>query len=508
MNPRYVSGFDTEKLEKESVDVVIVGAGIAGLYTALMLPKDLKVLVLAKDTYQNSNSYKAQGGIACVMDEKMDHLQKHFVDTMVCGKNACDVEALKVLINESQQNISRLIDCGVEFDKDESGKFMLGKEGAHSAHRILHVKDHTGKSIMDVLYNRALGERNIVLKEKAFVIDLLTRRNKCYGLIYMDDGEKKVCFGAKTVLATGGIGRLFGKTTNAEVATGDGIAMACRAGVKLKNMSYIQYHPTVFYDVHGQKEVFLVTEALRGEGAIIRDHQGQAIMDKKHPMKDLAPRDIVSNEMMKVMKKVNKAYVYLDATMHSKQELTGSFPSIADQCQKNGYDISKEYIPIAPMMHYFMGGISVGVHGQTNFENLYACGECAHTGVHGKNRLASNSLLEAIVFGNRIVRHMTRVKGFNRGSYPEMNERYESTYKINEKGVKILGEKLDEYFNTLKDVRQTFDLQQIRMNMRVESSSDQSLKDIEELNKFYTMHEIIKDLVREEQNYAHETANG
>lgn len=505
---RYVSRFDTEKLNREFVDVVIVGAGIAGLFTALMLPKDLKILVLSKDSYQNSNSYKAQGGIACVMDEVKDHLQKHFVDTMVCGKNACDVEALKVLINESQQNVDRLIECGVAFDKDQEGKFLLGKEGAHSAHRILHVNDHTGKSIMDALYMKVLSEEHIVLKEKAFVVDLLTRGQKCYGLIYEEEGEKKVCYAGKTVLATGGIGKLFGKTTNADVATGDGIGMAVRAGVKLKHMSYVQYHPTVFYDVKNQKEVFLITEALRGEGAIIRNHQGEAIMEKVHPLKDLAPRDIVSYEMMKVMKKEKKPYVFLDGTMHSKESLIQRFPSIYKECLENGYDMSKEVIPIAPMMHYFMGGISVGVHGQTNFEDLYACGECAHTGVHGKNRLASNSLLEAIVFSNRIVRHVTKVKSFQKGSQHEISEKNEVDCQVDAKCVKLLGEKLDEYFNTLQNVRQSFELEQLRTNLTIQQSSVQSLLDIEEINKVYTMSEIIKDLVKEEQKYANETANG
>ncbi len=504
---KYVSSFDTEKLNREFVDVVIVGAGIAGLYTALMLPKDLKVLVLAKDSYQNSNSYKAQGGIACVMDEVKDHLQMHFMDTLVCGKNACDIEALKVLINESQQNISQLIRYGVEFDKGEDGKFLLGKEGAHSAHRILHVKDHTGKSIMDALYQKVGLEHNIILKEKAFVVDLLTRDSKCFGLIYEEDNEKKVCFASKTVLATGGIGKLFGKTTNAEAATGDGVGMAVRAGVRLKHMSYIQYHPTVFYDVLHKKEVFLITEALRGDGAIIKDHHGNAIMEKAHILKDLAPRDIVSYEMMKVMKKEQKPYVFLDATMHTEKELAESYPSIVKQCSDNGYDLSKEFIPIAPMMHYFMGGISVGVHGQTNYEGLYACGECAHTGVHGKNRLASNSLLEAIVFGNRIVRHMTKVKDFTKGAEFEIKEKHEYAYKVQAKDVKLLGEKLDEYFNTLKNSRQTFELQQL-LNIKKEHVSEQSLEDIEELNKLFVMLEIIKDLVKEEQKYANERANG
>lgn len=495
-------------MDKEYVDVVIVGAGIAGLYTALMLPKDLRVLVLAKDSYKNSNSYKAQGGIACVMDELNDNLQKHYIDTMICGKNECDVEALRVLINESQQNIRNLIELGVKFDQDQEGKFLLGKEGAHSAHRILHVNDHTGESIMDTLYERVMQEKHITLRENAFVVDLLTRDHKCYGLIYNEDRNQKVCYAKKTVFATGGIGKLFNKTTNSEIATGDGVGMAIRAGVQLKNMSYIQYHPTVYFDIHKQEEVFLITEALRGEGAIVRNHQGEAIMEKAHPLKDLAPRDVVSNEMMKVMKKEKKPYVFLDGTMHSKEQLAQRFPLVVKKCLENGYDLSKDYIPIAPMMHYFMGGLSVGVHGQTNIENLYACGECAHTGVHGKNRLASNSLLEAIVFGNRIVRHMTKVKGLQKNVDFEMKEKHGEAYKVDMKSVKLLGEKLDEYFNTLKNMRHTFELEQMKAHMKMVPSSDQSITDIEMLNKYETMLEIIKDLVKEEQKYADETANG
>lgn len=408
MQQRYLESIKTKVTMTLDVDVIIVGAGIAGLFTALGCREDLRVIVLSKDVYKNCNSYRAQGGIACVVDDKLDDMDKHFNDTMICGHNKNNPEAVRILVGEGAANIETLLAYGVPFDRKEDGSIALGREGAHSENRILHVGDYTGKSIMDHLYNEVTRRPNIRVYEDAFVIDVMTSHDVCRGVYALISGEGCLCRAPQVVLATGGIGRLFGNSTNADISTGDGIAMADRAGAKLANMSYVQFHPTVFYDVSMCGEIFLISEAVRGEGAKIRNHSGEAFMDKIHVYKDLAPRDVVSNAIFKQMKSSRKPYVFLDSTHQTRDFLEKRFPFIYGKCSDQGYRMERDFLPIAPMMHYFMGGIQVDCDGRTNIEGLFACGECAHTGVHGANRLASNSLLEAIVFGNRIAGHLSK----------------------------------------------------------------------------------------------------
>lgn len=504
---RYISEFDSQKINNNHVDVLIIGAGIAGLYTALMLPKELNILVLSKDSYKETNSYKAQGGVACVVDNKNDDYTKHFVDTVVCGKNENNIEAVKILVREGKQNVDKLIELGVNFDKSDDGTYALGKEGAHSVNRILHSGDYTGKSIMDTLYKQINLRQNISLEENAYAIDLITVDATCFGVLYEQNGKKTISYATRTIVATGGIGKIFGKTTNPHTATGDGIAMVKRAGGILKNMSYIQYHPTVFYDITGNEEIFLISEAVRGEGARIRNDSKKTFMGKIHALKDLAPRDIVSKAIFKEIKKQKKPYVYLDVTMHSKEKLEKRFPFIFNKCMEQGYDLSKDYIPITPMMHYFMGGIDVNINGQTNIKNLYACGECAHTGVHGANRLASNSLLEAIVFGNKIASHIAMSIGASNIERKGIKVINHDNYSVDRVIVNDLGVRLNEFFNLIEKNKELSRLKEKCARIKLVKTNNNTRFDIEYINMFLVMEEIIKSVVKEEQTYVIGTAN-
>ena len=407
----YIRNFESDSCTSEITDILIIGAGLAGLYTALMLPSYLKIVVISKgDNINKTNSYYAQGGIAAAIDLVNDSPEKHYKDTLVCGKYTNTSKAVLTLVKEAEKNINQLIDLGVEFDKDEYNKFRLAKEGGHSLNRILHIGgDQTGALLMETLYNEVKSRNNITLLENIFVIDLLTKDNQCFGVVLDDNGASKIYYSLKTILATGGIGHLYNRTTNAEGMQGDGISMAIRAGAMVKDLDKIQFHPTAFYNVNGTNDLnrnFLISEAVRGEGARLLNQNHERLMEKVHPMKDLAPRDIVSKAIYNELKKQTNPYVYLDITHKPKEELQNRFPSIFKYCLEQGIDISKDYIPVAPVAHYYMGGIAVNINGKTSLKNLFAVGECACTGVHGDNRLASNSLLEAIVFGNRVAKYI------------------------------------------------------------------------------------------------------
>lgn len=408
MNDRYTVNFDTERIEQKETDVLIIGAGIAGMYTALQVPDSLRVMVLAKDSYKHTNSYRAQGGIACVMDEVNDSVKKHVDDTMRCGHYHNNIGAVKVLIKEGKKNLENVIDFGAEFDRNEDGSYKMGMEGAHCEKRILHKGDQTGAHMMDVLYEAVCKKSNVVLMEDAYVYDLLSDEERCYGVIAKIDGSNQVVYAGDVVLATGGIGRALNHTTNDNVATGDGIAMALRASVYVGDMNYLQYHPTVFKNQENKNEHFLISEAVRGEGAIILDEDKNRLMEGLHPRKDLAPRDVVSRAIFNRLKTQEKAHVYLDMRHFEKGFMAKRFPYIYNKCIEQGFDTEKDLVPIVPMMHYHMGGVSVDTYGHTTLDHLYAVGECSNTGVHGKNRLASNSLLEAIVFGNRVAEDIKR----------------------------------------------------------------------------------------------------
>lgn len=406
---RYAFSGDIEKLSVEHYDVVIVGSGIAGLYTSLNLDPSLKCAVLTKETTDVSSSYFAQGGIAAVTRD-VDDLRYHIVDTLEAGAGHCDFEAVKTLVTEGPNEINRLLSMGVTFDVSENGHLMSTREGGHSMNRILHSGgDATGRKLTKKLASIALTRDNIEIHNDVFVTDLLTVKGCVCGVIIYD-GQYRVILSPNIVICTGGIGQVYLHTTNPEVSTGDGVALAARAGAKLYDMEFVQFHPTAFYEPDNKGQFFLISEAVRGEGGILKNRFGEPFMEDKHKLRDLAPRDIVARAIYNEMKVSGESHVYLDITHMDRDFLKKRFPTIFEHCLKKGVDISKDYIPVVPVQHFFMGGIKTDLFGMTNIDALYACGEAACTGVHGANRLASNSLLECIVFGRRCAEQINNLK--------------------------------------------------------------------------------------------------
>lgn len=374
-------------------DVLIVGTGIAGLYTALNLRDDIRILMITKNSFRDCNSYLAQGGISTslgLFDE-----ENYFNDTVKAGNYHNDTKAVKLLIKNSIENINTLIKLGVPFDKTKE-KLNYTREGGHSEFRIVHVKDETGKSVTETLLNIVSKKRNITMLENTALIDLICKDNTCYGGILRDSHRTYKVNSKFTILATGGIGGIFNSTTNVEYLTGDGLNISLKHNIEIKDMEYLQLHPTVLYepDVKGKK--LLLSESLRGEGGIIVNQNKEVFVNP------LLPRDIVSTSILnEISKTPTNPYVYLDMTKKSKEFLMYRFPFLYNECLKRGYKMDKDLIPIAPAHHYCMGGIKVDLFSRTSMNNLYAVGEASCTGVHGSNRLASNSLLEALVFAKQ-----------------------------------------------------------------------------------------------------------
>lgn len=374
-------------------DVLIVGTGIAGLYTALNLRDDIRILMITKNSFKDCNSYLAQGGISTSLgffDE-----ENYFNDTVKAGNYHNDTKAVKLLIKNSIENINTLIKLGVPFDKTKE-KLNYTREGGHSEFRIVHVKDETGKSVTETLLNIVSKKRNITMLENTALIDLICKDNTCYGGILRDSHRTYKVNSKFTILATGGIGGIFNSTTNVEYLTGDGLNISLKHNIEIKDMEYLQLHPTVLYepDVKGKK--LLLSESLRGEGGIIVNQNKEVFINP------LLPRDIVSTSILnEISKTPTNPYVYLDMTKKSKEFLMYRFPFLYNECLKRGYKMDKDLIPIAPAHHYCMGGIKVDLFSRTSMNNLYAVGEASCTGVHGSNRLASNSLLEALVFAKQ-----------------------------------------------------------------------------------------------------------
>ena len=402
MIPRYLVDFDLDRLEKEEYDLVVVGSGIAGLYTALKARELGSVLVLTKRKLEDSNTEYAQGGIAAAVGAA-DSPDLHFVDTLAAGDGLCDPEAVRVLVDEGPECVLDLAALGARFDMD-GDDFELTREGAHSERRILHARgDATGDEVRRALEIRVLRDPRIRVLEQHFTVDLLTDRGRCLGVLALDPGGKlKAYLGKATVLATGGTGQLYRNSTNPEVATGDGIAMAYRAGAEIKDIEFVQFHPTALY--HAGSPKFLISEAVRGEGAILLNLRGERFMPAYHERAELAPRDVVARAIADQMTRTDSPYVLLDPRGMGDETFRHRFPTILEKCRENGIDPLTGPIPVAPAAHYLMGGIKTDVDGRTSIPGLYACGETACTGIHGANRLASNSLLEGLVFGRRIAR--------------------------------------------------------------------------------------------------------
>lgn len=398
---RYLAEFDTSKMQKEYHDIIIIGSGIAGVYTALEIPDRYDITILTKETLDISNSVLAQGGIAVSLDKK-DSPELHLKDTLYAGAGLCDEEAVRVLVNEAAGNIDRLCKFGVNFDKTSKDELSLSREAAHSMNRIIHAGDTTGKEVLDKLIAAVKTRRNIDIHERTSALDLLTEDGTCKGVIaYSEDAQcLKLYLSNIIICATGGYGQLYSYTTNPEVATGDGVCMAYRAGSELMDLEFVQFHPTVLY--HPENKSFLISEAVRGEGALLKNVNGERFMPGYHHLNELAPRDVVSRAIFREMKKTGSEHVYLDIKFKGREYLEKRFPNIYKTCLGYGIDMAKDMIPVAPAEHYCMGGIRTDVHGRSNIKGLFACGECACNGIHGANRLASNSLLEGLVFGRLI----------------------------------------------------------------------------------------------------------
>jgi len=428
-----------------SVDFLVVGSGIAGLSFALKAAKHGKVLIVTKSNEDESNTKYAQGGVAVVVDKKEDSFEKHINDTLDAGDGLCDEEVVEIVVKEGPDRINEIIDYGTNFDKTNEGIFDLAKEGGHSEFRVLHYKDITGFEMERALLEQIHQNTNIEILTHYFALDLITQHHlgefvdksstdiECYGIYALNTESKEVdkILSKVTVMASGGSGHIYSITTNPTIATGDGVAMVYRAKGKVRNMEFIQFHPTALYNP-GEYPSFLISEAVRGFGGILKRTNGEEFMQEYDERKSLAPRDIVARAIDAETKKSGEDYVYLDIRHRSKKDILAHFPNIYAKCLDIGIDMTKDMIPVAPACHYMCGGVLVDKAGRSSINRLYACGECSSTGLHGANRLASNSLLEALVFAHRI--YEDAVKDVSNKAIPE------GIPDWNEKGVQLSNE--------------------------------------------------------------------
>lgn len=402
----------------QKTDFLVIGSGIAGLTFALKTAHafpDKKVLVMTKAAADETNTKYAQGGIAVVNDPEHDSFEKHIEDTLIAGDGLCNEKVVEIVVKEGPDRVREIIEWGAKFDKEKDGDYKRGKEGGHSAYRILHHKDVTGKEMERALLDAVTRQSNIEFIKHCFVVDIITQHHlgylvskatpdvECFGVYVLNLQTNKIekILSRITIIATGGNGQVYRTTTNPSIATGDGVAMAYRAKGRIENMEFIQFHPTALYEPGVRGQAFLITEAVRGDGGILRNKNEEAFMEKYDPRKDLAPRDIVARAIDSEMKRMGTEHVWLDCRHFTKEKFTEHFPNIYEKCLSLGIDITKNMIPVAPAAHYSCGGIKTDEWGRSSIRNLYACGECASTGLHGANRLASNSLLEAMVFAHR-----------------------------------------------------------------------------------------------------------
>jgi L-aspartate oxidase len=416
-----------------STDVLVIGSGISGLTFAIKTAtafKDAKVTIITKDEQSESNTKYAQGGIATVYNKTVDSFQQHIDDTILAGDGLCDEEIVKMVIEDAPERLDELIRWGTKFDENEKGDYDLGREGGHSQNRILHHTDITGAEIERALLNQVNALSNIEFLTHHYSIDLITEhqvKNKktkrngkvsCFGAYVIDIKEDKVkTFISKfTVLASGGNGQVYETTTNPTVATGDGIGIAYRAKAEISEMEFIQFHPTALYNP-GEYPAFLVSEAVRGFGAKLRDYDGALFMHKYDERGELASRDIVARAIDNELKKSGRPHLYLDCTQLDQQKFKEHFPNITEKCASLNIDVKKDFIPVVPASHYICGGVNVNKNAKTSIKKLYACGEVSRTGLHGGNRLASNSLLEGLVYAHRAFLNIS--KKYNKAKMPK-----------------------------------------------------------------------------------------
>ena len=431
-----VAGVQKHWIMVYKYDYLVIGSGIAGMSFALKVAETGRVALICKTTLEEANTFLAQGGVASVTNTLVDNFEKHIRDTMIAGDWLSDPAAVEKVVREAPSQIKQLISWGVEFDKNEKGEFDLHREGGHSEFRILHHKDNTGAEIQDSLIRALKFHPNIDVFENRFAVEICTQHHlgkivtrrtpdiTCYGAYILNcaTGEVDTFLSKVTLMATGGIGAVYRNTTNPLVATGDGIAMVYRAKGTVKDMEFVQFHPTALYHP-GDRPAFLITEAMRGYGAVLRTRDGKEFMQKYDPRLSLAPRDIVARAIDNEMKTRGDDYVYLDVTHKDPEETKEHFPNIYQKCLSLGIDITKDYIPVAPAAHYLCGGIKVDTNACSSIQRLYAVGECSCTGLHGGNRLASNSLIEAVVYADAAAKHsMANIENYTyREDIPEWN---------------------------------------------------------------------------------------
>ena len=407
---------------KKEYDVLIVGAGAAGLYAALQFPENVRVLVIAKRELTLSNSSLAQGGVAAVLDKDHDNFKLHIADTLIAGKYKNNLDAIEVLVSEGPKDVLKLKEMGVAFDLDEQGHLQMTLEAGHSRHRIVHHKDSTGRAIVDVLIEQVQKHPNIELCGNTMLYKLEKNEQGFYAGLLLPDGTSRIIAAHYCIMASGGIGRVYQYTTNSAIATGDGITQAFMLGARVKHLSRIQFHPTAFA-AENDRERFLISEAVRGEGAVLLNCDGERFAFKYDERGELAPRDVVSNAIMLESQAKGNEKFYLDITHKDPDFVRQRFPMIYEKCLEENIDITKQWIPVFPCQHYLMGGIDVDLFARTTVDRLYAAGECSHTGVHGANRLASNSLLEALVFSRRAANDITeKLKKEDNTSFGDFTE--------------------------------------------------------------------------------------
>lgn len=388
-------------IENEIIDtdILIAGSGCSGLYCALGLPRDKRILIVTKSDLESSDSYLAQGGM-CMLKDESDY-ESYFEDTLKAGHYENDRESVEIMIRSSKEIVDELIGMGVEFEKNPDGGLAYTREGAHSSKRIVFHKDITGREITQKLKNKVLGLDNVTIAEYTTLVDIIEKDNTCYGAVLMTkSGELKRVRADFTVLATGGIGGLYRHSTNFRHLTGDSLAIALRHGIELKDADYVQIHPTTLYSERAEDRSFLISESVRGEGAKLYDKNMNRFVN------ELLPRDLLTKEIYSQMRKDNTKFVWEDLRTIPEAELKSHFPNIVSHCKRMGYDVTKECIPVVPAQHYYMGGVKADHDSKTSMERLYAVGETSCNGVHGRNRLASNSLLESLVFAKRAAKHM------------------------------------------------------------------------------------------------------
>ena len=484
-------------------DVLIIGSGIAGLFAAIKISEFSDVIIVTKKEKTESNPNYAQGGIASVIDQT-DSFDKHVNDTLIAGAGLCKKNVVELMVKDGPDRIRELMYLGAQFTMKD-GKLDLAREGGHSWPRIVHAKDLTGKEVERALVTKVNNIKNIRVIENSLAIDLITEHNiptlkntplnrrNCYGAyVYDSNIGKVITIQAKvTVLATGGLGQVYQHTTNPMIATGDGFAMAYRSGARIANMEFIQFHPTSFYQPNrvNFNTSFLISEAVRGFGALLRTKKGELFMEKYDSRKELAPRDIVARAIDSEMKKSGDEFVFLDITHKPKSEIIQHFPNIYQTCLNAGIDISKEFIPVVPAAHYACGGVVVDNYSQTTINNLFACGEVSMTGVHGANRLASNSLLEAIVFSNRASLKINEILKTFSNPIPFIPDWDESGTLTSDELVLIT--------HSLKEVKQTMwdYVGIVRSNNRLERAKRRIMNLSYEIENLYKKTKVFSDII-------------